>query len=176
MALSPSRSQDHHTPSPDRLITPSKSFRPSALWTTTAPTPVGVRVGEASSRRSPPRLHAMRTPVPVAHTWSATTADFMASYLRRQGIDSFTKSNLDRCAYGSALGGASVFVEADQRLEAELELVLLEEARVDTDDQDVAARTTRRAWIRLGSYLVLIGMVVGTVVPSVAIIWTRLLG
>jgi hypothetical protein len=74
----------------------------------------------------------MRTPVVVASTWSASQAELLAQHLRARGIESFTKTNLDRVAYGGELGGAKVFVDADQRLEAELEIVLLHE----DDDSD----------------------------------------
>jgi len=130
----------------------------------------------------------MRSPVVVASTWSASRAEVLAAHLRNQGIDSFTKTNLDRTTYGGEIGGAAVFVDVDQRLEAELELVLLADSRPVFDDPtftDVAssdggedAGTTRpsRTWVRVGSWVALAALVVGTVAPSVMIVWSRIGG
>jgi len=126
----------------------------------------------------------MESPIVVATTWSATQADFLASYLRGQGIESFTKTNLDRAAYGGQIGGASVFVASDQRLEAELELALLEEMRPvegassdhGDEDDDARASVGVRSWVRVASYITLAAMVLGTAVPVMVIVWSRTFG
>jgi hypothetical protein len=117
----------------------------------------------------------MRTPVVVASTWSASQAELLAQHLRSRGIESFTKTNLDRVAYGGELGGAKVFVDADQQLEAELEIVLLHD---DGDEPHPAAAAPRspapRRWVRLAGWIALGGMLVGAVVPPVRILWQAL--
>lgn len=133
----------------------------------------------------------MRSPVVVASTWSASRADLLAAHLRTQGIDSFTKTNLDRTTYGGEIGGAAIFVDADQRLEAELELVLFQDSRPVLDDpslpatggadphsysDDPDAARPVRTWIRVGSWVALAALVVGTVAPSVMIVWSRMGG
>lgn len=127
----------------------------------------------------------MRSPVVVASTWSASRAERLAAHLRTQGIDSFTKTNLDRSTYGGEIGGAAVFVDADQRLEAELELVLLHDSRPVLDDQpfaeappqaeDAGPRQTRR-WIRVACWFALTAVLVGTVAPTAMIVWSRITG
>jgi hypothetical protein len=118
----------------------------------------------------------MRTPVVVASTWSASQAELLAQHLRSRGIESFTKTNLDRVAYGGELGGAKVFVDADQRLEAELEIVLLHDD--DADEPGPAAPSLRppapRRWVRVAGWIALGGMLVGAVVPPVRILWQAL--
>ena len=74
----------------------------------------------------------MQSPVVVASIASITQADLLAGHLRHQGIDAIVRTNLDRTTY-AGLGGASLLVPPEQRLEAELELVLLDSASVDGD-------------------------------------------
>jgi hypothetical protein len=118
----------------------------------------------------------MRTPVVVASTWSASQAELLAQHLRARGIESFTKSNLDRVAYGGELGGAKVFVDADQQLEAELEIVLLhDDEGADEQHLDATApRSSTRRWVRVAGWIAVGAMAFGAVVPPVRILWQSL--
>ena len=130
----------------------------------------------------------MQSPVVVASTWSASRAELLAAYLRGLGFDSYMKSNFDRTTYGGEFGGASVFVEADQLLEAEFELVLLEKGTpadlgADHDtafgfdtDADELERRPNRSWVRVAAYVTLAAMSLGVIVPSVSVVWSRVLG
>ncbi|MCP4435119.1 MAG: hypothetical protein GY812_06400 [Actinomycetia bacterium] len=136
----------------------------------------------------------MRSAVVVSRTSSATQADLLVSYLRTQGIEATTRTNLDRSAY-AGLGGATVVVPAEQRLEAEFELLLLEESRPASDSSGAArpiddlghpepgedpealpGLRPARTWIRVGSWLALAGMLVVSIVPSLAVIWNAITG
>ena len=124
----------------------------------------------------------MRSPVVVSRTSTASEADLLASHLRDQGIEATSRTFLDRTAY-AGLGGATVLVPEEQRIEAELELMLLDEPAQDGDGMsaDVASqvepeRRVPRTWVRVGSWVVLAGMVVMTIVPSASIIWRALGG
>lgn len=134
----------------------------------------------------------MRSPVVVTNTWSLTQADLLVARLRDQGIDAVARTNLDRTTY-AGLGGAMVLVDAEQRLEAELELVLFEsgnpadlpggagpdgvllDGRLTDPTSDPAAPgiRPRRSWIRVGGYISLAAIVLGTAVPSLAVIWSQ---
>jgi len=118
----------------------------------------------------------MQSPVVVASIASITQADLLAGHLRHQGIDAIVRTNLDRTTY-AGLGGASLLVPPEQRLEAELELVLLDSASVDGDPspQDEAG-SRHPQWIRTCGIVLLGAMVAGTALPSLAIIWQRLTG
>jgi hypothetical protein len=119
----------------------------------------------------------MRTPVVVASTWSASQAELLAQHLRARGIESFTKTNLDRVAYGGELGGAKVFVDADQRLEAELEIVLLHEDDDSDEPRSGAAAppfATRRRWVRVAGWIALAAMATGAVGPPGRSLWQAL--
>lgn len=138
----------------------------------------------------------MQSPVVVASTWSASQAEVLAAHLRGMGIDSYIKSNFDRTAYGGEFGGASVFVEADRLLEAEFELVLLDEAPAagagsdlhpsaaghgdstddHGDDPDRDEPRPSRAWVRPSAYVVVAAMALGVIIPSVSVVWSRLFG
>ena len=122
-------------------------------------------------------LGAMRPPVVIASTATPAEADMLAAHLRAQGIAAAARTNLDRTAY-AGLGGAMVQVPADQRAEAELELLLLEEAAADlgTEGEDVPLRRHRRTWVRVASVAALAGMLAMVVVPSLRIIWYQLGG
>ena len=119
----------------------------------------------------------MSPPVVVARAQSAPMADMLAEHLRQQGIDAIARTMLDRTAYPS-LGGATVLVPADQRVEAELELMLIEEtdppSATDPDDTQEPGIRPARTWIRVGSFVALAGMAAVAVVPSVMIIWRTL--
>ncbi|MFV0315901.1 MAG: hypothetical protein ACK5O2_02930 [Microthrixaceae bacterium] len=119
----------------------------------------------------------MSTPVVVARIPSLTQADLLAGHLRHQGIDAVVRTNLDRTTY-AGLGGAALLVPGDQRLEAELELVLLESAvpeATGTDADSVSQHSGSRArWIRTVGLLLVGAMVIATVVPSLSIVWARL--
>ncbi|MGI9577777.1 MAG: hypothetical protein ACR2OH_06240 [Microthrixaceae bacterium] len=121
----------------------------------------------------------MSSPVVVARAQSASQADWLALHLRGQGIDAISRTLLDRTAYPS-LGGATVLVPENQRVEAELELMLIEQSRSSdpalpsgTDIDDEGFRPAR-TWIRVGSWVALAGMATVAVVPSVTIIWRTL--
>lgn len=137
----------------------------------------------------------MRKPVVVTNTATVTHADLLVGHLRSQGIDAVTRTNLDRTTY-AGLGGAVVIVDSDQRIEAELELMLVE-AGLPVDERDVPwelchdvddgldgdsaeGDATRhigsRQWVRACGYVTLGAMAVGTVVPSLAIIWQAIRG
>lgn len=139
----------------------------------------------------------MRSPVVVTSTASVIEADLLVGRLRSQGIEAVARTNLDRTTYGG-LGGAVVLVGADQRIEAELELILLSSglqighdggldplsgedgsSRAVSDEpahEDDPARRGPRGWVRVCGYLTLAAMVVGTLVPSAAVIWHALFG
>jgi hypothetical protein len=121
----------------------------------------------------------MSSPVVVARAQSASQADWLALHLRAQGIEAISRTMLDRTAYPS-LGGATVLVPAEQRIEAELELMLIEQSRAADEptgaEQEPEYPGIRpvRTWIRVGSWVALAGMATVAVVPSVAIIWRAL--
>ena len=134
----------------------------------------------------------MSSPVVVARIPSATQADQLALYLRSQGIAAVSRTMLDRTAYPS-LGGATVLVPASQRVEAELELMLIEQSRVEMDqapadrtgfddnadgayesDEDLDGTRPARGWVRAASWVALAAMATMAVVPSIAIIWRTL--
>lgn len=135
----------------------------------------------------------MRTPVVVTNTASVTEADLLVGRLRSQGIEAVARTNLDRTTY-AGLGGAVVLVDSDQRMEAELELILLTSGVVIDDDpafddepafdDDGAFQEEcgshgsigQRSWVRVCGYVALAAMAVGTVVPSVAVIWRAMFG
>jgi hypothetical protein len=121
----------------------------------------------------------MSSPVVVARAQSASQADWLALHLRAQGIEAVSRTMLDRTAY-PALGGATVLVPAEQRIEAELELMLIEQSRsagepagADQESEDPGIRPAR-TWVRVGSWLALAAMATVAVVPSVTIIWRAL--
>lgn len=116
----------------------------------------------------------MRSPVVITNTRSVTEADLLVERLRGQGIDAVARTNLDRTTYGG-LGGAAVLVDSDQRMEAELELILLEAgAHVDTCEAPQVGHIAQRSWIRVCGYVLLAAMALGTVVPSLAAVWQAL--
>lgn len=118
-------------------------------------------------------------PVIVAHSQSASQADLLALHLRGQGIDAISRTMLDRTAYPS-LGGATVLVPETQRVEAELELMLIDQSRAAdalSDDYSEAGEPgirPARTWIRVSCWVALAGMATVAVVPSVTIIWRTL--
>jgi hypothetical protein len=129
-----------------------------------------------------PTLGPMRPPVVIASTATPAEADMLAAHLRAQGIAAAARTNLDRTAY-AGLGGAMVQVPADQRVEAELELLLLEESAADLDgvgldgeEDHLALRRHRRTWVRVASVAALAGMLTMVLVPSLRIIWYQLGG
>ena len=134
-----------------------------------------------------PTLGPMRPPVVIASTATPAEADMLAAHLRAQGIAAAARTNLDRTAY-AGLGGAMVQVPADQRVEAELELLLLEESAADLDgaeldgvgldgeEEHLALRRHRRTWVRVASVAALVGMLTMVLVPSLRIIWYQLGG
>jgi hypothetical protein len=135
----------------------------------------------------------VRSPVIVTNTASVTEADLLVGRLRSQGIDAVARTNLDRTTY-AGLGGAVVMVGSDQRMEAELELILLTSGEVIDDapafddepalDDEAAIQQEcgshqsigQRSWVRVFGYVALAAMAVGTVVPSAAVIWNAVLG
>lgn len=135
----------------------------------------------------------MRSPVIVTNTASVTEADLLVGRLRSQGIDAVARTNLDRTTY-AGLGGAVVLVDSDQRIEAELELILLTSGIVVDGDPELDGEheldgerpihqesgsegsIQHRSWVRVCGYLTLGAMVTGAVVPSVAVIWRAVLG
>lgn len=129
----------------------------------------------------------MRSPVIVTNTASVTEADLLVGRLRSQGIDAVTRTNLDRTTY-AGLGGAVVLVDSDQRVEAELELILLTSGVVIDGEPGLDgeqpieeecgsyASMGQRSWVRVCGYVALAAMAVGTVVPSVAVIWRVVFG
>ena len=129
----------------------------------------------------------MPSSVVVASTWSASRAEILAAHLRSLGFDAFSKSHLDRTTYGGELGGASVLVPAEQGLEAEFELVQFDRHEADLPPEpdlalgpdlapDEPEHGPRRRWVRPAGYLAVAAMVLGAVVPSLTIIWSRLAG
>lgn len=118
------------------------------------------------------------SPVVVARIPSVTQADLLAGHLRHQGIDAVVRTNLDRTTY-AGLGGAALVVPAEQRLEAELELELLESATPEplpSDFEPGPVEGTRTRWIRTVGLLLLAAMVIATVVPSLVTIWDAVAG
>lgn len=99
----------------------------------------------------------------------------LAAHLRGQGIEASARTNLDRTAY-AGLGGAMVQVPADQRVEAEFELMLLEDSAFGLPESDEPVRRPRRTWVRVASVAALAGMVTMVLVPSLRIIWYQLGG
>lgn len=137
----------------------------------------------------------MRTPVVVTRTRSLTQADLLVGHLRSQGIEAVARTHLDRTTY-AGLGGAAILVDAEKRIDAEFELMLLGSAEESADDEEILPPAGRedepqasqesdparpsaigdRSWVRVCGYLVVASMVVGTVVPSVAAVWSSLAG
>ncbi len=116
----------------------------------------------------------MRSPVVVSAVSSASEADLIASHLRSQGIEAAARTHLDRSAY-AGLGGATIMVPADQRIEAELELMLMR-AAVPEEDAPIPSARPARTWLRVASYSVLAAMVITSALPPIAIIWNGVVG
>jgi hypothetical protein len=117
----------------------------------------------------------MRPPVVIASTSTTAEADMLAVHLRAQGIDASARTNLDRTAY-AGLGGAMVQVPAEQRVEAEFELMLLEESAFEPSETDEPHRGPRRRWVRVASVAALAGMLAMALVPSLRVIWYQIGG
>ncbi len=124
----------------------------------------------------------MRSPVVVTNTRSVTEADLLVGRLRSQGIEALARTNLDRTTY-AGLGGAVVIVDSEQRFEAELEIMMLEsrgdidefeefdDTDSSTEERDYQSVAGRSSWVRMCGYVALTAMAIGTVVPSLAVIW-----
>jgi hypothetical protein len=115
----------------------------------------------------------MGPPVVLVSTSTTAEADMLAAHLRGQGIDASARTHFDRTMY-TGLGGAMVQVPADQRVEAEFELMLLTESAGLLDDADEPLSRRRRHWVVVASFAALAGMVVLALGPSFAVIWSRL--
>lgn len=118
----------------------------------------------------------MRSPVVISRTATTSEADLLAAHLRAQGIEAVARTHLDRTTY-AGLGGATVLVAADQHIEAELELLLMDAARSELDvTAPRCPPTPTRWWVRVCGVVALTAMALGTAVPSVALIWGGLAG
>jgi len=118
----------------------------------------------------------MRTPVVVASVWSSSAGELIASRLRAEGIDAYVRANFDRTTYGGEFGGASVFVDAEHRLEAELEIVRLEEADSGDDPDDPPRAIPRPAWVGVAGWLAVAALAISALAPPAAIVWRQLMG
>lgn len=65
-----------------------------------------------------------------------------------------------------------MFVDADQQLEAELELVLLHDGQPDeVEDPTSPASGPHRRWVVVGGWIALAAMAISAVVPTAQAVW-----
>ena len=139
-------------------------------------------------------IHLMRSARVITTTWSGFSAEQIASQLRLRGFESYVKTNFDSSAYGNGLGGASVFVDADQLVEAELELILIQDELAEVekrshqdhsvtgenigeaDDEPEIQPRQHKSAIKIAAVVALAAMVTAFIVPSALVIWTTFFG